>query len=57
MLYLTLLEWSIYIYKKAKLKYIDNTINIIDKWRGENKMNNNIDIAIEYINFITLLIS
>lgn len=56
MLYLTLLEWSIYIYKKAKLKYIDNTINIIDKWRGENKMNNNIDIAIEYINFITLLI-
>lgn len=47
----------LYICKKAKLKYIDNTINIIDKWRGENKMNNNIDIAIEYINFITLLIS
>lgn len=37
MLHLTLLEWSsIYMYIKAKLKYIDVNIkiNIIDKWGG-----------------------
>lgn len=45
------------IYKKAKLKYIDVKINNIDKWGVGNKINNNIKIAIEYINFITLLIS